>query len=72
MLAADRRFRSFQVKPQPCDVREGTGPTINHSSLDRGRYLSTRAERGRRRAEKNGQTPEDMISGLLDKAAGGQ
>lgn len=71
MPAANRRFRSFQVKPQPRDVREGAGPTINYRALDWGGYLSTRAKRGRRRAEENGQSPEDMISGLLDKAAGG-
>jgi len=70
MPADNRRFRSFQMEPQPRDVREGAGPTIKYSALDWGGYLSTRGERGRRRAEKNGQSPEDMISSLLDKAAG--
>lgn len=71
MPAVSRRFRAFQMEPQPRDVRNGTGPTINYSALDWVGYLSTRAERGRQRAEKNGQSPEDMISSLLDKAAGG-
>lgn len=71
MPAVSRRFHTFQIEPQPRDVREGGGPTINYSSLDWGGYLSARAKRGRRRAEKHEQSPEDMLSGLLDKAAGG-
>jgi len=71
MPAVSKRFRPFQMEPQPRDVREKSGPTINYSSLNWGGYLSARAERGRRRAKEHGQSPEDMISSLLDKAAGG-
>lgn len=70
MSAFSRRFRAFQMEPQPRDVREGIGATINYRSLDWEGYLSARAERGRRKAEANGQSPEDMISDLLDKATG--
>lgn len=69
MSALSRRFRSFQLEPQPRNVRKETGATINYRALNGG-YLSARAERGRRKAEANGQSPEDMISSLLDKAAG--
>ena len=70
MPAAHGRFRPFQMEPQPHDVREGTGPTVNFRSLNWSGYLHMRAERGRRKAKENGQSPEDMIPSLLDKAAG--
>ena len=70
MPVADGRFRPFQVEPQPGRVRQKSGPIISYEALHWDGSLHARAERGRRKAEENGQSPEDMISSLLDKAAG--
>lgn len=68
MSAVRKKFHNFQVEPQPQAVRHGDGPTVSHKALGCG-YLQGRARRGRKKAEANGQSPEDMISDLLDKAA---
>ena len=70
MPVANGRFRPFQMKPQPGRVRRKSGPIVSYKALHWGGYLHARAERGRRKAEASGQSPEDMISDLLDKAAG--
>jgi len=41
-----------------------------HEDTFRRLSVEARAERGRRKAEASGQSPEGMISDLLDKAAG--
>lgn len=69
MPAVSKKFHNFQVEPQPGRVRHGSGPVVSYRALSWG-YLHARAERGRRKAEAKGQSPEDMISDLLDKAAG--
>ena len=58
------------MKPQPGRVRRKSGPIV-YRALHWGSYLHARAGRGRRKAEASRQSPEDMISDLLDKAAGG-
>lgn len=70
MPAVSKNFQSFRVEPQPGRVRRPGGPVVSHRALQWSRTLRARAERGRRRAEANGQSPEDMISNMLDKAAG--
>lgn len=70
MPAVSKNFQSFRVEPQPGRVRRPGGPVINYRALRGSSTLRVRAHRGRRRAEANGQSPEDMISDLLDKAAG--
>ena len=70
MPVANGRFRPFQMKPQPSRVRRKSGPVVSYKALHWGGYLHARAERGRRKAEARGQSPEDMISDLLDEAAG--
>ena len=47
-----------------------SGPIVSYKALHWGGYLRARAKRRRRKAEASGQSPEDMISDLLDKAAG--
>jgi hypothetical protein len=70
MPAVSKNFQSFQVEPQPGRVRRPGGPIVSYRALHWSGYLHARAERGCRKAEAHGQTPEDMISDLLDKAAG--
>ena len=70
MPAVSKKFQSFQVEPQPGRVRRKSGPIVSYKALHWDGYLHARAERGRRKAEASGQSPEDMISDLLDKAAG--
>ena len=70
MPAVSKKFQSFQMKPQPGRVRRKSGPIVSYKALHWSGYLHARAERGRRKAEASGQSPEDMISDLLDKAAG--
>jgi hypothetical protein len=70
MPAVSKKFQSFEVEPQPGRVRRKSGPIVSYKALHWGGYLHARAERGRRKAEASGQSPEDMISDLLNKAAG--
>jgi len=64
------RFEAFCREPQPTRVRNFRGPAINYRHLVSGSYLQSRAVRGRRKAAKRDQSPEEMASDLLDKAAG--